>query len=79
MILIVGSQKGGSGKSTIAVNICALLAVNGFNVMLVDADKQTTAANWAEDRENSPELPRVNCVQKYDNIRETLHDLNGVN
>jgi len=76
MILLIGSQKGGSGKSTLAVNISALLAGKGFNVMLVDADRQTTAANWAGDREENLELSRVNCIQKYDNIRETLNDLN---
>ena len=77
MILMVGSQKGGSGKSTLAVNICALLAGKDFNVMLVDADRQTTATNWAEDREERQILKRVNFVQKYDNIRETLKDLNN--
>jgi len=74
---MVGSQKGGSGKSTLAVNICALLAGKDFNVMLVDADRQTTATNWAEDREERQILKRVNFVQKYDNIRETLKDLNN--
>ena len=73
---MVGSQKGGSGKSTIAVNLCATLATNGSNVMLVDADRQTTSTNWAKDREENPNLKRVNFVQKYDNIRETLTDLN---
>jgi len=46
MILLVGSQKGGCGKSTTAVNICVQLAKNGRDVVLVDADRQCTAANW---------------------------------
>lgn len=75
-ILLLGAQKGGSGKSTTAVNLCAQLANAGHDVVLLDADRQSTAANWANDRAENPELAKVNCVQKYDNIRPTLLDLN---
>jgi len=75
MIIIIGSQKGGCGKSTTTVSICALLASLGKDVVLVDADRQATAANWVADREQDDTLPPVNCVQKYDNIRSTLIDL----
>jgi chromosome partitioning protein len=76
MILLIGSQKGGCGKSTTAINICTSLATAGHDVVLVDADRQCTAANWAMDRASNIELSTVNCVQKYENIRETLLDLN---
>lgn len=75
MIILIGSQKGGCGKSTTAVNICAELAKNGRDVVLVDADRQCTSANWAMDRSGNESLPVVHCVQKYENIRETLQDL----
>ena len=75
MIVLIGSQKGGCGKSTTAVNICAQLAKNGHDVVLVDADRQCTAANWAMDRADNQALPTVHCVQKYENIRDTLLDL----
>lgn len=74
MIILIGSQKGGCGKSTLAVNLAAALAVSGKDVVLVDADKQATSATWAADRANS-DVPVVHCVQKYDNIRDTLRDL----
>lgn len=74
MIILLGSQKGGCGKSTTAVNLCAELARTGGDVVLVDADRQGTAARWAEDRQ-SQNAPAVHCVQKYDNVRETLFDL----
>lgn len=77
MIILIGSQKGGCGKSTTAVNICAELAINGSDVVLVDADRQSTSANWAMDRIEREGLPKVHIVQKYDNIRETLLDLNN--
>jgi len=76
MIILVGSQKGGCGKSTVAVNICTVLAVNGRDVVLVDADRQSTAANWVMDRSANKALPVVHCIQKYENIRNTLLDLN---
>lgn len=52
-ILLIGSQKGGCGKSTLAANISAALAHAGKDVVLVDADRQCTAANWAGDRVGS--------------------------
>jgi chromosome partitioning protein len=75
MIILIGSQKGGCGKSTTAVNISAELAGRGHDVVLVDADRQCTAANWAMDRVENPSLAKVHCVQKYENIRDTLLDL----
>jgi chromosome partitioning protein len=75
MIILVGSQKGGCGKSTTAVNLCVELALNGADVVLVDADRQCTAARWAEDRQGHEKIAPVHCVQKYDNVREALLDL----
>jgi chromosome partitioning protein len=75
MIVLVGSQKGGCGKSTTAVNICVQLAKKCRDVVLLDADRQCTAANWAMDRAGNKALPVVHCVQKYENIRETIQDL----
>jgi chromosome partitioning protein len=43
-------------------------------VVLVDADRQSTSSRWAQDRQSRKASP-VHCVQKYDNIRETLFDL----
>lgn len=76
MILLVGGRKGGSGKSTIAMNICAALAQSGKDVMLVDADKQASSARWTLERStNQPTKSVIHCVQKYDEIHKTLIDL----
>lgn len=74
MIILVGNQKGGCGKSTTAVNLSALLAQLRIDVLLVDADRQSTATNWVTDRGDTG-LPIVNSVQKYDNIHHSLLDL----
>ena len=75
MIILIGSQKGGCGKSTTAVNISAELAGRGHDVVIVDADRQCTSENWAMDRIENPVLAKVHCIQKYENIRDTLLDL----
>ena len=78
MIILLGSYKGGCGKSTLATSLAAMLAGQGNDVVLVDADKQSTASTWAGRREESEAtLPPVACVQKYDNIRQTLLDLDN--
>ncbi len=77
MIILIGSQKGGSDKSTTTVNISAWLADNNKDVCLVDADRHNTASNWVADQDESGDRPKAHCVQKYDNTRETLKDLNG--
>ncbi|GFO77815.1 chromosome partitioning protein [Bathymodiolus platifrons methanotrophic gill symbiont] len=75
MIILIGSQKGGCGKSTIATNMAATLAVDGKDVMLVDADKQASSSNWFLDRSENSDLPQVNSVQKYDDVRASILDL----
>jgi chromosome partitioning protein len=42
-IIVVGSTKGGAGKSTLAFNIAVARANEGRDVLLVDGDEQRTA------------------------------------
>jgi chromosome partitioning protein len=46
MIIVAGGGKGGSGKSTIATNLAIMRAHAGYDVLLVDADDQETAADF---------------------------------
>jgi chromosome partitioning protein len=75
MIILIGSQKGGCGKSTIAINIAAYLVNQSKDIVLVDADQQQSSANWVKDRDET-ELRQVHCVQRYGDIKNTLKDLN---
>lgn len=47
-ILIVGSTKGGAGKSTLALNIAVARANSGKQVLLVDGDEQRTAMTFTD-------------------------------
>ena len=42
------NEKGGSGKSTIALNLACALHRQGRRVVLIDADPQGTARDWRE-------------------------------
>lgn len=74
MIILIGSQKGGCGKSTIATNLAAMAAQNGRDVVLIDSDSQCTSATWAADREETS-APPVACVQRVGNITATAKEL----
>lgn len=50
MIVVVGGIKGGSGKTTIATNLTVLRSASGKKVLLVDADEQRSASDWADQR-----------------------------
>ena len=76
MIILFGSQKGGCGKSTLAINTACYLASMGADVVLIDADIQQSSANWVRDREQAG-LKEVHCVQRYGDIKSTLKDLSG--
>jgi chromosome partitioning protein len=54
MIISFLNQKGGVGKTTLAVNVAGCLARRGHRVLLIDADKQSSATTWASLREDAP-------------------------
>lgn len=64
MLVLVGGQKGGGGKTTIATNLISERIKKNKDGFLYDMDEQRTATLWASRRDGSPELPRVNSSQK---------------
>lgn len=60
MVFCFVTQKGGSGKTTLAIN-CAVAGIMAKKrVVIFDMDEQATAESWYQDRENDdPLLVRV--------------------
>ena len=75
MILLVGGEKGGSGKSCLAQNLAVYLQQKGLDVLLLDADPQGTSTDWAQERGQNDALPTLPCVQASGNLRNVLKDL----
>lgn len=46
-VITVSNQKGGTGKTTIVMNVAAGLAKLGYRALVGDADRQGTALQWA--------------------------------
>ena len=76
MILLIGGEKGGAGKSTIACNLAVFLASQEKDVLLLDADPQKTSSTWAYRRNKITDvvLPKLNSAEKTGDIYETVTD-----
>lgn len=59
MITVVGSLKGGSGKSTLTFNLAVWLAMAEVEVLLVDADPQATLSDVIEVRKEEGFKPML--------------------
>lgn len=75
MILLLGGEKGGSGKSCLAQNLATWIKQSGGDILLVDADPQCTSYDWAIERAEQPDLPKIPSVKAHGNIRQVLLDL----
>jgi chromosome partitioning protein len=53
IVIAVAQRKGGAGKSTVAANLAAALAVSGQQVGLLDTDPQGTLTRWHTERETA--------------------------
>jgi len=63
MIILIGAEKGGTGKTVIAVNLAAARALQDKKVVIVDTDKQNTALRWVSQRDKNPDLPqKIDCL-----------------
>ena len=58
------TQKGGSGKSTLCVNLAVAAQEAGASVCILEMDRQATISDWAEHREiEAPEVAQIEATQ----------------
>jgi chromosome partitioning protein len=75
MIVVVSSEKGGTGKTTISTNLAIMRAQRGSDVFLIDADSQRSATDFFAVREQEGHLPSLCCAGvsgpgTYDEVRK---------
>ena len=74
LIIAVISQKGGSGKTTLATNLAVAAELAGQSTLLVDLDPQASATSWGDSRE--AETPVVVSAQaaRLDEVLASARD-----
>lgn len=83
MITVVGSLKGGSGKSTVTFNLAVWLAMADIDVHVIDLDPQATLRDVAEVREEEGYKPSFSVKgkkaledrERIDTAQEVLIDI----
>lgn len=58
--ILVANPKGGSGKTTLSINLAGYLAASGQRVALLDLDRQKSATQWLSARD--ARLPKIELL-----------------
>jgi chromosome partitioning protein len=62
--ILVLNPKGGSGKTTVAINIASHFALHGERPVLMDYDRQGSAGNWVKKRKDWQ--PHIGLISAYE-------------
>lgn len=76
MIIVIGGEKGGTGKTTICTNIASIMTREGSDLLIIDTDKQGSASAWSALRDENTQVKRIPCIQKFGStIATEINDL----
>ena len=70
-VLSIVSEKGGVGKTTVAVHLAVAARLSGVDTAIVDLDPQASAADWSDARGEAPEAVTIPPSR----LEKLLHDL----
>lgn len=71
------NEKGGTGKSTTAINFATALHRQGRKTVLLDADPQATARDWRESATADADVPPVLAADRPTTLTAALAGLNA--
>ena len=72
-VISILNQKGGSGKTTIAINLARAYQLMGHSVLLIDSDKQGSSRDWhSADENNSLPLLVLDKVSIDKDIKKVI-------
>lgn len=77
-VIAVLSEKGGAGKTTVAVHLAVAAQLAGLETAVIDLDPQGSAADWSDRRGSVPEavaVPPVRLEKLLSDLRENGADL----
>lgn len=70
-IIGIGGPKGGTGKTTLSINIAVALAHTGAKVSLLDADKLRHSKEWSILRDGL-DVPHITCKNTVGDIDDVI-------
>ncbi|MBE9526169.1 MAG: AAA family ATPase [Proteobacteria bacterium] len=74
MITVIGSLKGGTGKSTVTFNLAVWLALNDNTVKIFDLDPQATLSDVIDIREEDEYEPYITVSKAFNKISSEKAD-----
>lgn len=65
MIILVGAEKGGVGKTTLATNLSVMALRKGLDTLLVDTDIMNSSLAFANQRSELAVEPQINVISVF--------------